>query len=383
MTSVSTSNLLIIGASTRAAAFSALRAGLQPTCIDLFADADLQARCRVVRIPPEKYPHGFLQAAEKEPPAPWMFTGGLENRAGLVRLIAEQRPLWGVGPDQLKRMRNPRILRLLDVPCPAYWHKARCDLPAGEWLVKPWVGSGGTGIRRWSGSRPPAALLKTHYFQEFIEGTPSAAIFVGDGENARLLGVTKQLVGESWLHAAPFHYCGSIGPLRLNAALREAYERLGTALANLCRPRGLFGVDCIQHGNIPFPVEVNPRYTASVELLEYGEGASAIALHRAAFDPNAPSATETRPGEAGIVGKAILFACKPLIFPSDGPWMPSLRSPTALNELPEFADIPHAGEWIGKGRPILTLFARADSERACRGKLRAIARYLESRLYRS
>ncbi len=33
-------HLLIFGASARAAAFSALRAGLQPWCADLFADAD-------------------------------------------------------------------------------------------------------------------------------------------------------------------------------------------------------------------------------------------------------------------------------------------------------------------------------------------------------
>ena len=37
-------SLLIVGGSTRAAAFSALRAGLRPWCADLFADLDLQQR---------------------------------------------------------------------------------------------------------------------------------------------------------------------------------------------------------------------------------------------------------------------------------------------------------------------------------------------------
>ena len=42
--------VLIIGASTRAAAFSALRAGLTPRCLDYFADRDLAAICTVDRV---------------------------------------------------------------------------------------------------------------------------------------------------------------------------------------------------------------------------------------------------------------------------------------------------------------------------------------------
>ena len=376
----SDSNLLIFGASTRAAAFSALRAGLRPWCADLFADADLETRCPVFRIPSDQYPQGFLKVTEQAVQGPWMFTGGLENRARLVRRIAERRLLWGIGPDELKRMRSPRIFSMAGVPCPSFWHEPRCDVPHGTWLVKPWASAGGTGIRHWSGRRPTGAVLKSHYFQEYIEGDSSAAIFLGDGQNAKLLGVTRQLVGESWLHAAPFHYCGSIGPIRLSAELSDTYERLGTALVKLCRPRGLFGVDCVLRGNVPWPVEVNPRYTASIEVLEYGAGVPAMALHRSVFDPDAPT-PKANPRAAGMVGKAILFARAPLVFPSEGPWLASLRSPPALDQLPDFADIPHAGERIENGWPILTLFARAESETACARELRAISSHLDQWLF--
>jgi predicted ATP-grasp superfamily ATP-dependent carboligase len=380
------SNLLIFGASTRAAAFSALRAGLTPWCVDLFADADLQSCCDVIRIPPDQYPHGFVQAAARELPGPWMFTGGLENRAGLVRLIAERRPLWGVEPDRLDRVRSPRVMsnlfRWAGIPCPAFWCKHRCDVPPGKWLVKPVAGSGGIGIRHWIGRRPTPALLKTHYFQEYIEGKSCAAIYLGDGKYSRLLGVTRQLVGKNWLHAAPFHYCGSIGPLRLRAALREAFERVGAVLTERFLLRGLFGVDFVLRGNVPWPVEVNPRYTASVEVLEFGAGVPAMALHRAVFDSEAPTVT-AQPQEAvsGVVGKAVLFARAPLVFPTDGPWMATLRSPLPLAAMPDFADIPHPGERIVAGRPILTFFVRADSAADCPGKLRAIARHLDRWLY--
>ena len=65
-------NLLIFGASVRAAAFSALRAGLQPWCADLFADADLRARCPTIQVPPGLYPQGFLHHITCELPGAWM-----------------------------------------------------------------------------------------------------------------------------------------------------------------------------------------------------------------------------------------------------------------------------------------------------------------------
>src|SRR5262249_24093191 len=86
--------LLLIGASVRAAAFSPLRAGLKPWCIDLFADADLQAHVPARRIE-TGYPHAFVELVERAPPGPWMFTGGLENWPTVVEHIARSRPLWG------------------------------------------------------------------------------------------------------------------------------------------------------------------------------------------------------------------------------------------------------------------------------------------------
>ncbi|HMF15302.1 MAG TPA: ATP-grasp domain-containing protein [Gemmataceae bacterium] len=375
-------NLLIFGASTRAAAFSALRAGLTPTCADLFADADLEARCPVIRVPPDQYPQVFVQVAGGELPGPWIYTGGLEKRPALVGVIAERRPLWGIGPGELARVR-PIVSEgpaSTELTAPKVWRKAGIDVPPGRWLLKPLAGAGGTGIRHWFGSSPDASLLETHYLQEFIEGESRAAIYVGNGRRAWLVGVTRQLVGEVWLHAAPFHYCGSVGPLCLEVPLREAFERIGAKLIDWHRLRGLFGVDCIVRNGIPWPVEVNPRYTASVEVLEYGAGVPALALHRAVFDPHAPPAKTMTRG-TGVVGKAILFARAPLAFPADGPWTSTLHSPGPVEEMPSFADIPHAGERIEARKPILTFFTRADSETACMDQLKAIAADLDHWLF--
>jgi predicted ATP-grasp superfamily ATP-dependent carboligase len=375
--------VLIFGASARAAAFSALRAGLHPWCADLFADLDLRNRCPTIRVPADVYPQGFLRVIDRELPGPWLYTGALENWPGLVDRMARLRPLWGNAEWRLDRPRHPATVRALvraaGLPCPAVRVGAP-DGPTGErWLVKARFGAGGAGIRFWDASagRGPSRPV---YFQAFVDGTPHAALYVGDGIYARLLGVTRQLVGEPWLHAAPFHYCGSVGPLPLAPDLRHGLELLGDVLVRGCGLRGLFGVDFILRDGAPWTVEVNPRYTASVEVLEHGTGVPALALHRRVFDAEAPEPSRA-PTRGGWIGKAILFAARALTFPADGPWRSVIEAPPAPWDLPAFADVPAAGERIRAGRPVLTFFARAATEAECLLRLRATAADLDTRLF--
>jgi predicted ATP-grasp superfamily ATP-dependent carboligase len=371
---------LLFGASVRAAAFSALRAGLRPWCADLFADADLRARCPAMRLP-GRYPFSFFDLIDCELPGPWMYTGGLENWPNLVRRMAERRPLWGNDWAAAGSSRLPshvsEVLRRAGLSVPAV--RTADDRPpaGGRWLVKPLTGSGGAGIRFWDGSTRPAGNA---YLQEFIEGESYAAVYAGDGRQARLLGVTRQLVGEPWLHAAPFHYCGSVGPLSPETVPRSALERLGTALAWGCGLRGLFGVDGEARGGAFWPVEVNPRYTASVEVLEYATGLKALAWHRKVFEA-AELPTQPEVAASGCIGKAILFARNAVVFPADGPWRAVLDAPAAPDEMPAFADIPLAGTRIAAGRPVLTVFARATDPPGCLAALRRAAADIDRRLY--
>jgi predicted ATP-grasp superfamily ATP-dependent carboligase len=207
-------------------------------------------------------------------------------------------------------------------------------------------------------------------------------VYVGEGRRARFLGMTRQLVGEPWLHAAPFHYCGSIGPLDPRAVRSPDLDELGLLLAGECGLRGLFGVDGVLRDGVFWPVEINPRYTASVEVLEYATGIRALAWHRQAFDRDAPPALpRPPPGGRGCVGKAILFAREALHFPAEGPWLSMLRSPGPADEMPACADVPAAGTRIEPGRPILTFFTRADSPSACADALRQTAADLDRRLF--
>jgi predicted ATP-grasp superfamily ATP-dependent carboligase len=376
-------NLLILGASVRAAAFSALRAGLVPWGADLFSDTDLIASCPCVRLAAPDYPDGFLQVLRNAPAASWMYTGALENRPALIRTLSRLRPLWGNDCQVVRKVRSPFAVEhwLCDhnIPCPRHQRPGALLAPDCRWLVKPLTSAGGRGI----GFCPRASATPRSgkvYFQEFIEGDSCAAVYVGDGRDAVLLGVTRQLLGESWLNAAPFHYCGSVGPLPLSDGTHSAFDRLGQVLAAGFQLRGVFGVDCILRDGVPYPVEINPRYTASVEVVEYATGLRSLALHRDGLagwrqQPKASPLTK-------IVGKAILFARQAVVFPASGPWRHSWQLGRSIQEMPAFADIPQVGVRTEPRQPLLTFFAQADSVPACVAELRQIARDLDRWLRR-
>jgi predicted ATP-grasp superfamily ATP-dependent carboligase len=366
-------NLLLIGASVRAIAFAALRAGFHPWCADLFGDADLRRHCPTLVLDRGDYPQGFRRLLEQAPQAPWLYTGGLENHPGLVGRLARWRPLWGNGPEVLRAVRSPAavtaVYRAHHVPHPAVV-SGRSALPSsGRWLRKPLRSAGGAGIQHWSLEKPTRPSDHSCYYQEFLEGPSCAALFVGSQGQAQLLGVTRQLVGERWLGAKSFCYCGTIGPLDLPDSLQLVLQKIGTVLAAHFDLQGMFGVDCVLVEGVPYPVEVNPRYPASAEVLELAAGSSLLALHCAAFTQLVPGAAPMPQREPAdpMVAKAILFAQTNVLFPSDGPWRDYLQhAPVDLWQPPPLADIPSAGTRIEAGHPVLTVFATGRSEEQCR-----------------
>ncbi len=371
-------NVLIVGASARAAAFSALRAGLSPWCADLFADSDLRERCPVIRVPGH-YPSGFLGLMDRDVPGPWMYTGGLENHALLVGRMQAIRRLWGNGPAALIRARDPETLAgaatAAGLPCPALTLSGHV-VGSGAWLHKPRAGAGGAGIRHATAGEP---IATGWYAQEFVTGVPASAVFVAISGKSICLGLTRQLVGETWLNAPPFRYCGSIGAIGTSPRLAERLRHLGALLTRRASLMGLFGVDGLLDGDTFRPVEVNPRYPASVEILELSTGVRALDLHRCAFEfVSGPLPVPSSP--KSVVGKAIVYAVEDGVFPEVGPWLDGLGA-HALDAIPEFADVPCAGEPLARGHPVLTVFASGSTPAECERNLRIRVADVTRRLY--
>ena len=289
--------ILIMGASARAAAFSARRAGLRPLAVDMFADADLQRCCPSIRV--QRYPQGLrsavdtlLRTADVAAPhasVPWMYTGALENWPTLIESLSAERPLLGNHAKVLRRVRDPRQLaeelaaggfRFPEsVVDEAQFPRRSAPSVDGQWLVKPRRSSGGGGIAVWNGQWPAGDEFRSHYLQRRIEGVACGAFYVAAGDDCRLLGVTRQLIGTAWAGADGFGYAGSVGPLVLKDDVRRTFVALGRHLSTQFGLRGLFGIDAIVCDDQVWMLEVNPRYTASVEILERAADVSALTYH--------------------------------------------------------------------------------------------------------
>ncbi len=202
-------------------------------------------------------------------------------------------------------------------------------------------------------------------------GAPKSACFIGDGRSARLVGVTGQFLGRSE-EGLRVVYRGSIGPLPVADRAREAIASIGEVLASAFGLRGLFGVDLKLDGPTPWPVEINPRYTASVEVLEEGLGLSLLAEHARAFGAmiQAGSSEPVADGRPTVAAKFIVNATRAAVVPDDWPWS-DLADPR-----PTVADIPRGGTILHPGDPVLTVLARGPDKT----RLKAMVRLWKARI---
>jgi uncharacterized protein len=214
-----------------------------------------------------------------------------------------------------------------------------CPEEADGWLCKPLRGSGGFGITSATTHTPSGDV----YLQRRVEGTSCSAVF----QNNMLLGATEQLIGTEYLHAKPWQYAGNLGPITPPDGLLELAEALST-WAGL---QGTWGVDYIQ-GDVPWLIEINPRYTASVEVLEH-----------AAM------------GE--VVGKGIYYAPHSFVFPAHPAFERAIEIAADPWAMPEYADIPSVGTPIESGQPVLTTLVRASSLEECREAIKQRAAELD------
>jgi predicted ATP-grasp superfamily ATP-dependent carboligase len=365
-------DVICAGASARSLAFSCLRAGLRPVTCDLFYDSDLAARCPGTRIAADTWPEGLLGALEQLPLLPVIYSGGLENHPDLISRIESRHEILGNASAVLARALDPFALN----GCLARAGLTVAEIrQAGEeapgesgWLSKPIRSGGGIGIEAAS----KATTSEGRYLQRFVDGVPASALFIAsENEPSRhslLLGATEQLIGESWLGAAGFTYCGNLGPLKLEDEALRQVVLAGEAAGGEFSLRGLFGLDFILSPSGPVFIELNPRYTGSVEVIERCCGFETIPQHVSACRGNALPASSPRASRA--CAKAILFAEAPVEL---------VAAPRAAEDGNlALADIPSVGEKIAAGSPLLTILTAGEELAKCEANLLRLAREARS-----
>jgi predicted ATP-grasp superfamily ATP-dependent carboligase len=200
-----------------------------------------------------------------------------------------------------------------------------------------------------------------------VDGTPGSVACVAAGGHAVSLGVSRVLVGEPLFGAAPYRYCGNIlaaagdASFARDGALVDAACALADVVAATFGLIGVNGIDFVARGGVPHAIEVNPRWTGSMELVERAYGLSVFGTHAAACrDGTLPAfdlaAARRRPG---AVGKAIVFARREVVVGDTRAWLgdQSVR------------DVPRPGQRIPAGRPVCTVLAGGIDAAACHGAL--------------
>ena len=399
--------VLIAGVSARAAAASAVRAGFAVSLLDAFADLDLPAGVRGLSLPRDfgaPFSAGAAARAARDLACDAVvYLSSFENHPDAVRTLAAGRRLWGNAPAVLRRVRNPRLLmracRQRGIPAPAVIMSANDPNDSNDrndWLIKPLASGGGRGVRPWikpgpgvgirdpgseqPGSRadpesripdPVEVLPRSCYLQQRLEGVPGSVVFVAAGGRAAPLGVSRQLVGERAFGASGFRYCGNILAGSGDTQFQEderivpAACALAAAIADAFDLVGVNGIDFIARDGVPYPIEVNPRWCGSMELVEGAYGISVFGTHvEACAAGTLPrfDLIQARHG-TGAVGKAILFAREEVAVGDTRPWL-SDRT---------VRDVPHPGEYIAAERPVCTVYAEAASATACHDALVARA----------
>ena len=361
-------SVLVVGVSTRAAAESAARAGFEVIALDAYADLDQHPSVRALSLPRDFgtpfSPEAIVTAASEIASDAVVYLSSLENHPKAVEKLAGGRTLWGCAPDVLRQVRNPRTLAAalmqqgIQMPrvIAAAAHSRRADA-TGPWILKPCMSGGGHGVRLWHRDEP---VPPRHYLQEFVSGIPASVVFVAANGRGAAIAMSRQLVGEDAFGASAFRYCGNI----LNTSIEKDIASEAIALVDAATAAfplaGVGSIDVIASDSGLRPVEVNPRWSASMELVERARGVSMFGIHVDACARAALPLDLGLPWTAtGTVGKAVLFAREDLVLGDTSRWL----------EDPSVRDVPRPGERIAAGQPICTVFAVGSDEAGCHGML--------------
>ena len=371
--------LLIIGASARAAVASARQSSWAIHAMDMFGDIDTRTQSNFQLL--HNYPTDCISLLPDVQPDVICVTGAMENHPNVLRELTTRATLLAPAVDQIARMRDPFDLQAVLASSRFQYPRTfvsneRLPLDETQWLKKPIASAAGQGIHAvdntYTSSPDPTMII-----QERISGRSISVGFLMHPARTELLGCTEQLLGHSELQASEFQYCGSIGPLHISGSTNRQLLELGKFLQQEYALRGLIGVDLILHDEQLWLIEINPRYTASMELFESQFDRSMIQLHLDSFSSNPANFSRIDHAKTHY-GKAILFAQTTTQIPIDFQpiWQAALNS-----QCPRVADLPAIRTTVLAGHPLFTIFARSESTAETKAKLHQQATVFYNRLY--
>jgi len=386
--------ILVIGISVRAMAESAVKSGYRVIALDAFGDRDLKELTESYALHRDfqaGYSPGNLYKVSREIGFDsFAYTSNLENYPEILARFGTHNRIIGNSPHVVTSVRNwvelfEKLKRAgFSVPETVLSSEnLRVDAEC-RWMLKPMLGGGGHGISFYdpgrqspfgdeNGSYAPGYML-----QEYIPGKTCSVSFVANGKDCTVLGVTEQLIGMSSFGSRGFRYNGNLLPVpdvfdpHSGKRILDKVRRLAEFLTREYGLVGVNGIDIILNGDQVYLTEVNPRYSASMELIELAYGLPMFHLHaNAALEDELPEfRLESVVNNGKYFGKSILFAEKDTVAPDTRDW--ASRG---------IRDVPASGEKLHTGSPICTILVEQQTSEDVLAELICRSERLKEEIY--
>ena len=392
----SSPKIAIVGFSARAAVQCAKRQGFNVIAVDLCSDRDLLNDCQKhYQLNDPNWP---LALSAIHPNVPILFTGGMENRIELVEQCQTNGLVSTPNASSLRAMRSLDNWAAWAVSCNLGWPATlrtideirSCDelFPGRKWLAKPFRSAGGIGITEWirHGGDDPASFIDPAkgFLQERLPGESIGVTFLSSNVGSAVVGATASWKSGSWKSEAScvdgpiYAYQGSYGPISLSSELLAKLQRFATLVKAESGLLGLWQADFLLHDNELTLLEINPRWSASMDLLDVCIGIPLVQIHHACvcdrideerfWHVSSQCLDQAKNTRNTMLGKLIIYSPKPFVVTSkqsDRLW--TQRWSCGMNFAArrfQFADIPNAGTSVSHGDPLLTVMASGCSQEA-------------------
>jgi predicted ATP-grasp superfamily ATP-dependent carboligase len=370
-------NILVIGMDVVPLATSATKAGCKVYAVDYFGDQDLKRVCHeslsiVNQTPgvtcgqlstnfnPEALLHLTIGLLKKNAIDATLLSTGLDDSPDVLFELNDMVPILGNHPHVIERIRDKmkffQELERLEIPHPETamaqsfeeTRKKAKDIGYPV-LVKPSKGFGGVGIRKAQGPKElkqafqDASLIDEKVLiQEYISGISASVCLISSNNETITLTLNEQLLGVTELgQEEPFGYCGNVVPLVTTRSVMNRCKNTAEKIASHFGLVGSNGIDfVVSKEGIPYVVEVNPRFQATLECVERILGINMVeAQMKACLQGTLPTIAKKT---AVFCTRLILFAPQRLVAPD-------------LSILEEVRDIPIPEVIIEKGEPICSV----------------------------
>lgn len=225
-------------------------------------------------------------------------------------------------------------------------------LPKGEYpaFIKPDTGAGGWRNTLAASPEDEAAWTEcwpdTPYIRQMpVEGISCSVSCIADGTSARALSLNRQLNrgGEG---ERRFGFAGAVTPFQ--PAERDQILTLAEDIAAKSGCIGSLGIDFMLTDDSISAIEINPRFQATLDVVEMSTGVNIFELHRNAASGILPA---SRPVPTMTAVRSIIFADHDCVVTDD---LKSLH--------PDIADIPWPETEIEEGSAVLSVYGRGADE---------------------